>query len=86
MIDLAPAEEIAGRADTEREMGLPPCLFCSTPLRHTVVDLGMSPLCETFLEAAELNQMEQPVVRLVAAARVAAWEAAEARKARENAP
>ena len=52
MIDLAPAEEIAGRADTEREMGLPPCLFCSTPLRHTVVDLGMSPLCETFLEAA----------------------------------
>ena len=34
------------------------CLFCSAPLRHTFVDLGMSPLCETFLRAGQLNQME----------------------------
>ncbi len=34
------------------------CLFCATPLRHTVVDLGMSPLCESYLSAAQLNQME----------------------------
>jgi 2-polyprenyl-3-methyl-5-hydroxy-6-metoxy-1,4-benzoquinol methylase len=34
------------------------CLFCSAPLRHTVVDLGMSPLCETYLTADQLNQME----------------------------
>jgi SAM-dependent methyltransferase len=34
------------------------CLFCTTPLRHTVVDLGMSPLCESFLTAEQLNQME----------------------------
>jgi SAM-dependent methyltransferase len=34
------------------------CLFCSTPLRHTVVDLGMSPLCESYLVADQLNQME----------------------------
>jgi SAM-dependent methyltransferase len=34
------------------------CLFCSTPLRHTVVDLGMSPLCESYLAADQLNQME----------------------------
>ncbi len=34
------------------------CRFCSTPLRQTVVDLGMSPLCESFLTADQLNQME----------------------------
>ena len=34
------------------------CLFCAAPLRHTFVDLGMSPLCETYLSAEQLNQME----------------------------
>lgn len=34
------------------------CRFCSTPLNHTFVDLGMSPLCESFLPAEKLNQME----------------------------
>jgi SAM-dependent methyltransferase len=34
------------------------CLFCSARLEATVVDLGMSPLCENFLAADELNQME----------------------------
>jgi SAM-dependent methyltransferase len=34
------------------------CLFCSAPLCHTVVDLGMSPLCESYLTADQLNQME----------------------------
>jgi SAM-dependent methyltransferase len=34
------------------------CLFCSVPLRHTVVDLGMSPLCESYLTAEQLNEME----------------------------
>ncbi|OLE49036.1 MAG: SAM-dependent methyltransferase, partial [Cyanobacteria bacterium 13_1_40CM_2_61_4] len=34
------------------------CLFCSAPLRHTLVDLGMSPLCETYLTADQLNQVE----------------------------
>jgi len=34
------------------------CLFCAEPLRRTVVDLGMSPLCESFLTADQLNQME----------------------------
>jgi C-methyltransferase C-terminal domain/Putative zinc binding domain/Methyltransferase domain len=37
----------------------PPCRFCQTPLRHTFVDLGMSPLCEDFLTADRLNQMER---------------------------
>lgn len=34
------------------------CLFCETPLQHTFVDLGMSPLCEAYLDARQLNQME----------------------------
>ena len=36
----------------------PRCRFCGTPLSYTVVDLGMSPLCESFLSASQLNQME----------------------------
>ena len=34
------------------------CLFCAAPLRHTFVDLGMSPLCESFPTAEQVNQME----------------------------
>jgi SAM-dependent methyltransferase len=34
------------------------CRACAAPLRHTFVDLGMSPLCESFLRADQLNQME----------------------------
>jgi SAM-dependent methyltransferase len=34
------------------------CRFCAAPLRHTFVDLGMSPLCESFLGLDQLNQME----------------------------
>jgi SAM-dependent methyltransferase len=36
----------------------PACRLCGHTLRVTFVDLGMSPLCETFLRAGELNQME----------------------------
>jgi SAM-dependent methyltransferase len=35
-----------------------PCRFCGAPLRTTFVDLGMSPLCESYLAATQLNQME----------------------------
>src|SRR2546423_14170318 len=37
---------------------LPRCRLCGTGLEHTVVDLGMSPLCESFLTAEDLNEME----------------------------
>ncbi len=37
---------------------LPSCRFCGAPLAHTFVDLGMSPLCESYLRADQLNQME----------------------------
>lgn len=34
------------------------CRFCGSPLTVSFVDLGMSPLCESFLPADQLNQME----------------------------
>jgi SAM-dependent methyltransferase len=34
------------------------CLFCAEPLRHTFLDLGMSPLCESYLTPDQLNEME----------------------------
>jgi SAM-dependent methyltransferase len=34
------------------------CRFCSAPLTRTFVDLGMSPLCESFVPAHALNHME----------------------------
>lgn len=34
------------------------CRMCNAPLTTTFVDLGMSPLCESFLAASEINQME----------------------------
>jgi SAM-dependent methyltransferase len=34
------------------------CRFCGFSLQHTLVDLGMSPLCESFLPADQLNHME----------------------------
>jgi len=34
------------------------CRFCNAALRHTFVDLGMSPLCESYLSQEQLTQME----------------------------
>lgn len=34
------------------------CRFCGTQLRHTFVDLGMSPPCQTHITPAQLNQSE----------------------------
>jgi len=34
------------------------CRFCDSPLEHTFVDLGMSPLCEDHVKPEELKQME----------------------------
>jgi SAM-dependent methyltransferase len=34
------------------------CRFCGTALRHTLVDLGMSPLCESYVSPEKANQME----------------------------
>lgn len=34
------------------------CRFCGVSLRHTFVDLGMSPLANTYVTSAQLNHME----------------------------
>jgi len=34
------------------------CAFCAAPLRTTLVDLGMSPLCESYLTADQLDRGE----------------------------
>jgi SAM-dependent methyltransferase len=36
----------------------PSCRFCGAALSHTFVDLGMSPMCESFLREDQLNRME----------------------------
>jgi len=36
----------------------PTCRFCDYPLYSTLVNLGMSPLCENILKTEQLNQME----------------------------
>jgi SAM-dependent methyltransferase len=37
---------------------VPRCRFCSSPLATTFVDLGMSPLCESFVPPERLDAME----------------------------
>jgi 2-polyprenyl-3-methyl-5-hydroxy-6-metoxy-1,4-benzoquinol methylase len=42
----------------EQQSSTKPCRFCGTELRQSFVDLGMSPLCETYPAATELNRGE----------------------------
>jgi hypothetical protein len=42
----------------EKPMTQPECLFCSTELRHTFADLGMTPLANSYLTAEQVQQME----------------------------
>ena len=46
-----------GSTATERN-GRPGCRFCGEPLRLTVVDLGMSPPCQSFLPPGRIREME----------------------------
>src|SRR5882762_5054497 len=39
-------------------MSLRECRFCASTLQHTFVDLGMSPLANSYLQSEQLNQME----------------------------
>ena len=39
-------------------VGVGDCRLCGNPLNHTFVDLGMSPLCESFLAPRQLDAME----------------------------
>jgi SAM-dependent methyltransferase len=46
------------KAETEQKTATKPCRFCGANLEQTFVDLGMSPLCETYPSAAQLNRGE----------------------------
>ena len=55
-IELDEADLTADRTKTSSTAAN--CRFCKSPLEHTFVDLGMSPLCESYLTADQLNGME----------------------------
>ena len=42
----------------QHHAGTAPCRFCGSSLRRTFVDLGMSPLCETYPSREDLNRGE----------------------------
>ena len=44
--------------DVQPQTATKPCRFCGAELRRTFVDLGMSPLCETYPAAADLKRGE----------------------------
>jgi SAM-dependent methyltransferase len=51
--------EIHDQIDPASAGAAPPgCCFCAAPLRHTFVDLGMSPLCESYVRPDRLSSME----------------------------
>jgi SAM-dependent methyltransferase len=45
-------------ANTEQQAATKHCRFCGAALNRTFVDLGMSPLCESYLSVADLNRAE----------------------------
>ena len=54
VIDRPSAEPVAMSTRPTRGS----CRFCGSSHRRRVVDLGMSPLCESYLRADQLNEME----------------------------
>ena len=49
--------ELSSKAREELQ-SIPHCRFCNSELHYTFVDLGMSPLCESYISEDSLNQME----------------------------
>jgi hypothetical protein len=57
METLQRKEKTTGTSNAEKSAGSR-CRFCDAALMQTFVDLGMSPLCESYVSADRLNQME----------------------------
>ena len=56
---MATRVDIHDQTDSvSRAPGFACCRFCAAPLRHTFVDLGMSPLCESYVPPERLSAME----------------------------
>jgi SAM-dependent methyltransferase len=51
-------EEKGEKGERKNMNGIANCRFCGLPLNHTFVDLGMSPLCESYISVEQLNRME----------------------------
>ena len=51
-------ESTVARSTTSAKPAATRCRSCGESLDHTFVDLGMSPLCESYLTADQLNRME----------------------------
>src|SRR5579863_10094811 len=61
LVNRAPDSIVSERTRSSADaaaLSLPLCRFCQAPLRQTFVDLGMSPLSNAYLSAAQLNRME----------------------------
>jgi hypothetical protein len=54
-----PRTESSLKTASPNVVNLGDCRFCRAPLKHTFVDLGMSPLCESYLTLEQLNQCER---------------------------
>ena len=50
--------DIASGGESGRAAAMPTCRFCGSALQHTFVDLGMSPLCESYVPADRVTAME----------------------------
>jgi SAM-dependent methyltransferase len=57
-LDVPASQTDVLTAAADADAAVPACRFCAAPLRHTFVDLGMSPLCESYVPAERVNAME----------------------------
>src|SRR6266852_8657286 len=53
---MAETASLAEKNEVVRPLSV--CRFCKAELQHTFVDLGMSPLCESYVRLDQLNEME----------------------------
>lgn len=58
MYGRAKVAKQSGRKTEHATGGYPSCRLCHAPLSTTFVDLGMSPLCENFLQSNQIDRME----------------------------
>jgi hypothetical protein len=54
----SPVRDVPGLPAASSARSPDGCRFCGAALAHVVTDLGMSPLCESYLRADQLNAME----------------------------
>src|SRR3954471_10801578 len=55
---VMPTQSSAQPAPGSTPTHAPACRFCATPLVHTFVDLGTSPLCQRHVTPADFNKAE----------------------------